>query len=237
MAIVLSPEGIVYHYKMESASGADENSPLIIAPDTNAVNKRWILCSVVNENLIPIQSGSGTVGTALNTWANVYSELFNDLTLTSQATGFTIAGGTAIRTLTVDETVAISTKAATANVPLHSQTTAENDVLVGAPTPFGSWVKKTIAEFKTILGLGTAAYTASTDYVPHSLATAENDFLIGAPTPFGTFVKKTLAETKAILDYGMFEIDIYGALMPKNTVTSDPYFELDINGAVMPKAV
>lgn len=160
----------------------------------------------------------------------------------------------------------------------HSLAIAENDVLVGAPTPFGSWIKKTISEFKTILGLGSAAYTASTAYdiagaatgviassisdgdtthAPdgnsvfdalagkqatglsplNSQATAENDFLLGAPTPFGTWVKKTLAETKAILDYGLFEIDIYGALMPKNTVTSDPYFELDINGAIMPKAV
>jgi hypothetical protein len=47
---------------------------------------------------------------------------------------------------------------------LNALTTAENDVLVGAPTPFGSWVKKTVAEFKTILGLGSAAYTASTAY-------------------------------------------------------------------------
>jgi len=48
----------------------------------------------------------------------------------------------------------------------HSLATAENDVLVGAPTPFGSWVKKTLAEFQTILGLGSAAYTASTAYAP-----------------------------------------------------------------------
>ena len=46
----------------------------------------------------------------------------------------------------------------------HSLAIAENDVLVGAPTPFGSWIKKTISEFKTILGLGSAAYTASTAY-------------------------------------------------------------------------
>jgi len=48
---------------------------------------------------------------------------------------------------------------------LHSLSTAENDVLVGAPGG-GSWVKKTLAEFKTILGLGSAAYTASTAYEP-----------------------------------------------------------------------
>ncbi len=48
----------------------------------------------------------------------------------------------------------------------HNLATAQDDVLVGAPSPFGSWIKKTLAEFKTILGLGSAAYTASTDYAP-----------------------------------------------------------------------
>lgn len=44
-------------------------------------------------------------------------------------------------------------------------TTAQDDVIVGAGSPsVGTWIKKTLAEFKTILGLGTAAYTASTDY-------------------------------------------------------------------------
>ncbi len=41
--------------------------------------------------------------------------------------------------------------------------TAENDVIVAGASPF-AWGKKTLAEFKTILGLGTAAYTASTAY-------------------------------------------------------------------------
>ena len=59
---------------------------------------------------------------------------------------------------------ALAGKQTTGLSPLNSQAIAENDVLVGAPTPFGSWVKKTIAEFKTILGLGSAAYTASTAY-------------------------------------------------------------------------
>ncbi len=59
---------------------------------------------------------------------------------------------------------ALAGKQATGLSPLNSQAVAENDVLVGAPTPFGNWVKKTIAEFKTILGLGSAAYTASTAY-------------------------------------------------------------------------
>jgi hypothetical protein len=45
-------------------------------------------------------------------------------------------------------------------LPLSS---AANDVIVGDSTT-GNWLKKTIAEFKTILGLGSAAYTASGDY-------------------------------------------------------------------------
>lgn len=44
----------------------------------------------------------------------------------------------------------------------HSLATAANDVLVGGG--IGGWVKKTLAEFKTILGLGTAAYTDSSAY-------------------------------------------------------------------------
>jgi hypothetical protein len=42
--------------------------------------------------------------------------------------------------------------------------TAENDVLMGNGTPFGSWLVKTIAQLKAALGLGSAAYTASGDY-------------------------------------------------------------------------
>ena len=45
--------------------------------------------------------------------------------------------------------------------------TAISDFLVGAQvTGVWSWVKKTLAEVKTILGLGSAAYTASSDYPP-----------------------------------------------------------------------
>jgi hypothetical protein len=47
----------------------------------------------------------------------------------------------------------------------HADCTAENDFLVGAPTG-GSFVKKTLAEVKTILGLGSAAYTDTTAYEP-----------------------------------------------------------------------
>jgi hypothetical protein len=79
--------------------------------------------------------------------------------------------------------------------------TAEDDVIVAGPSPF-AWVKKTIGQFKAILGLGTAAYTNSSNYVGHSSAIAENDILVGAPDPFGSWVKKTIAEFKTILGLG-----------------------------------
>ncbi len=46
----------------------------------------------------------------------------------------------------------------------HSLATAVNDFLVASGV--GLFVKKTLAQVKTILGLGSAAYTASTDYAP-----------------------------------------------------------------------
>lgn len=79
--------------------------------------------------------------------------------------------------------------------------TAESDFIVAGADPF-TWAKKSLANVKTTLGLGTAAYTASTAYVAHTAATAENDVLVGGPNPFGAWVKKTLTEFKTILGLG-----------------------------------
>ena len=80
----------------------------------------------------------------------------------------------------------------------HSLATALNDMLMASGS--GVFVKKTLAEVKVILGLGTAAYTASSNYVPHSLAINANDFLVASGA--GAFIKKTLAEVKTILGLG-----------------------------------
>lgn len=40
---------------------------------------------------------------------------------------------------------------------------SDNDFLIGSA---GSWITKTLDQIKTLLGLGSAAYTASTDYAP-----------------------------------------------------------------------
>lgn len=55
----------------------------------------------------------------------------------------------------------------------HSLATAVNDFLVASGV--GVFVKKTLAEVKTILGLGSAAYTASTDYAVSSKGVTNGD--------------------------------------------------------------
>lgn len=61
----------------------------------------------------------------------------------------------------------------------HSLATAANDFLVASGA--GVFVKKTLAEVKTILGLGSAAYTASTDYAA----------ALGADDNYATDAEKT----------------------------------------------
>jgi hypothetical protein len=98
--------------------------------------------------------------------------------------------------------------------------TAENDVLMGGGSPI-AWVKKTINQLKTALGLGSAAYTNTTAYDASGAATsavaghessyahgnipaaptAENDILVGGGSPIG-WIKKTLTEFKTILGLG-----------------------------------
>lgn len=71
----------------------------------------------------------------------------------------------------------------------HSLATAANDFLVASGV--GVFIKKTLAEVRTLLGLESN--------VP--AATAENDFIVAGATPFA-WVKKTLAEVKTILGLG-----------------------------------
>jgi hypothetical protein len=69
---------------------------------------------------------------------------------------------------------------------LHALATAANDFLVASGS--GAFIKKTLAEVKTLLGLASN--------VP--AGTAENDFIVAAASPFA-WVKKTLAEVRTLL--------------------------------------
>lgn len=66
---------------------------------------------MATRNIVPRANNEGGLGTTSKKWANVWTVLVNALTLTAQATGFTIAGGTTSKTLTVDEDVTMSAKA------------------------------------------------------------------------------------------------------------------------------
>ncbi|MFC2065253.1 hypothetical protein ACFLXB_09190 [Chloroflexota bacterium] len=84
----------------------------------------------------------------------------------------------------------------------HALATAVNDFLVASGS--GAFVKKTLAEVKTLLSLPEDHGALSglsdddhTQYIKHALATAVNDFLVSSGS--GAFVKKTLAEVQALI--------------------------------------
>ena len=47
VAIVVT-DGVTYIFRLEDASAATENSPLVIQPDSDGGDKRWILQDVAN---------------------------------------------------------------------------------------------------------------------------------------------------------------------------------------------
>lgn len=75
---------------------------------------------MATRKIVPRADNEGGIGTALKQWASGWIKALtvttiNALTLASQAVGFTVAGGTTSKTLTVDETAAMSDKAPKAN--------------------------------------------------------------------------------------------------------------------------
>lgn len=63
---------------------------------------------MATRNIVPRATDEGGVGTTSKKWANVWATLVNALTLTSQTTGFTIAGGATSKTLTVSGDATVS---------------------------------------------------------------------------------------------------------------------------------
>ena len=65
----------LYFYQLDATSGASEDSPSVIAPDTNAGDKRWILQAVRGEQLVSegdaTISGSLTVSSDLTVSGNL----------------------------------------------------------------------------------------------------------------------------------------------------------------------
>ena len=61
LAIVMTG-GLLYHYELDDDSGAAESSPYVIAPDTNAGTKRWIVQRIPAENQVPVGAVVAFVG-------------------------------------------------------------------------------------------------------------------------------------------------------------------------------
>lgn len=53
-------------------------------------------------DVVPRSNNTGSVGTSAKKWASVNATNINELTISKQTTGFTIAGGTTSKTLTLD---------------------------------------------------------------------------------------------------------------------------------------
>ncbi len=63
---------------------------------------------MATRNIVARANNEGGIGTTSKKWANVWATLINALTLTAQSTGFTIAGGTTSKTLTVSDDATVS---------------------------------------------------------------------------------------------------------------------------------
>jgi hypothetical protein len=89
MAVVIdSVNNKVYIYTLEGSSGASESSPEVISPDTNAGDKRWILCDIVGHDGVTeyTLSDIGDKGSLAvsNEWTATQN--FNETSLTDGAT-------------------------------------------------------------------------------------------------------------------------------------------------------
>jgi hypothetical protein len=104
---------------------------------------------MATRNIVPRATNEGGVGTTSKKWANIWATLVNALTLTAQSTGFTIAGGTTSKTLTVSDDATISgtntgdythpTGDGNLHVPANSTTNSGKVLTAGASAGVYTW--------------------------------------------------------------------------------------------------
>ncbi len=97
--------GKLFHYKVDTTSGATESVPFIISPDVNAGNIRHVLQSEADEYWVnPGEADQGAAGAD-----NSLKDLVDTIGATKNATivfkHFPVAGNTTAYTLTTSETI------------------------------------------------------------------------------------------------------------------------------------
>jgi hypothetical protein len=85
-------DGKLYAYKLNATSGAAESSPSIIAPDTNAGDKRWILQSPYGQLILGETSADAYRGDRGKT-AYDHSQTAHVPTVGTAANSFLVSGG------------------------------------------------------------------------------------------------------------------------------------------------
>lgn len=147
---------------------------------------------MATRDIVPRADSEGGIGTTLKRWAAGWFDAINgkdissgvatttELTTHTESTSnphnvtkAQVGLGNCDNTADSGKPVSTAQQAALDGKVSHSLATAANDVLVASGA--GAFVKKTLAELKTILGLGTAAYTASTDYAAATKGVTNGD--------------------------------------------------------------
>lgn len=147
---------------------------------------------MATRDIVPRADSEGGIGTSLKRWASGWFDAINGKDISGGVatageltthTGNTsnphsvtkaqVGLGNCDNTADASKPVSSAQQTALDGKVSHSLATAANDMLVASGA--GAFVKKTLAEVKTILGLGTAAYTASTDYAAAAKGVTNGD--------------------------------------------------------------
>ena len=117
--------------------------------------------SVCTDAFIPMAAETLTLGSEDSTWSNVYASGFNSLVLTPAATGFTIAGGTTSKTLTVSATATIKSSTDTGSANYIAYYSSANNIKGHGSTYFDDTAGTTSAAGKNNLVLGNSTKTGT----------------------------------------------------------------------------
>ena len=122
--------------------------------------------SVHTDAFVPIVGGTMSLGSPDDPWLDIYSDQFNGLTLTPTSTGFTIAGGTASKTLTVNNTYTLGAacaKGVTDNSSATAVTSSDTNLITGRTLYYAGYVKSSgVTSITLKAGVGIALDTDNT---------------------------------------------------------------------------